>query len=68
MNTAEFAQKVDWEGGALEAIFGYGLSLKDVDPSETELRAIMAQIDEEARPVVNDLFNQLDDLLAPYWE
>ena len=31
MTNEEFAQKVEWEGGWLEAIFGYGLSESDLE-------------------------------------
>lgn len=60
MTEQEFAQKIDWEGGILEAL-GYGLRPDDAPPGElrdawAELRAAF----EDMRPLVRRVEGILD--------
>lgn len=38
----ELANKADWEGGILDMLFGYGLSVDDVPEDDVELREAIA--------------------------
>lgn len=40
----ELAEKIVWEGGLLEFIFGYGVSLTDLPEGDHELRQAFAAV------------------------
>lgn len=40
----EFAEKAGWEGGLLDFIFDYGVSVDDIPEEDTELREALAAV------------------------
>lgn len=46
MTDREFAQKVDWEGGVLSAIFDYGLSSEDLADDDSDLARALRLLEE----------------------
>lgn len=69
----EFAAKCDWEGGVLEAMFGYGLYYPDaLDPKvvaslPTEVHQAFCQL-ESAREAVRIVKTWVDEQLGEYEE
>lgn len=44
MTPGEFYQKCDYEGGLLEAVFGYGLTADDLDDSDPGLKQAIREL------------------------
>lgn len=64
MTPAEFAGKVEWEGGVLDAL-DYGLRADDLDDSNPELKAAwrdLARRWAEVEPDVRNVERMLDEL------
>lgn len=64
MSAKDFAAKVEWEGGILEAL-DYGLKHTDLDPQDeeaAELRAAWKELEEKFEPV-KPIVNRLERLL-----
>lgn len=40
----EIADKADWEGGTLDFVFGYGLSVEELPEDDQELRDALAEL------------------------
>lgn len=53
----EIADKADWEGGTLDLVFGYGLSVEDLPEDDQELRDALTEL-LALRPAI-DRFNNL---------
>ena len=51
MTDEEFFEKVDYEGGLLEAMVGYGLTHNDIDPQFPVLRAMVKKLESLLDPV-----------------
>mgnify|MGYP003590208938 CR=1 FL=1 len=51
MTDEEFFEKVDYEGGLLEAMVGYGLTHNDIDPQFPVLRAMVKKLESLLGPV-----------------
>lgn len=52
MTPEEFWAKCDWEGGLLEAVFGYGLDADDLDDSDPELKRAIRDL-KAVEPVID---------------
>lgn len=62
-----WANKIEWEGGIIEAIFGYGLHADDLDDKTTDLYKSAKTVDdilngEEFRDAIRSLEDELDKL------
>lgn len=53
----EVADAADWEGGTLDFVFGYGLSVEDLPEDDSELRDALTEL-LALRPVI-ERFNSL---------
>ena len=51
MTDEEFFERVDYEGGLLEAMVGYGLTHNDIDPQFPVLRAMVKKLESLLGPV-----------------
>lgn len=65
MTEAQFASKVDWEGGILGAL-DYGLTHEDLIDQDSELAKAVAALEEAYRPVdalaarVTDILDEIE--------
>jgi len=58
MTDEEFVGKVDYEGGLLDAVFGYGLSEDDLEDG-SRLKPIIARL--------TALTKEIDSIQSEYW-
>lgn len=59
MTPEEFAKKVDWEGGIVDAILDYGMNESDLDDSDPELKVLVREFRESAQGPYHRLENAL---------
>lgn len=63
----EFANKIDWEGGILEALFDYGLSSDTLDNEQGELFQAVQELETawkvyKIQELVDAVQNALDEI------
>ena len=63
----EFANKIDWEGGILEALFDYGLSSDTLDNTQGELFQSVQELEMawkvyKIQELVDAVQNALDEI------
>ena len=66
MTELEWAQKAEWEGGFLEAYFGYGLNESDLEDQESELAQLLRHHKDSlmsVRVAVEDIEDRLNEVL-----
>lgn len=66
MSAAEFAAKVEWEGGVLEAL-EYGLTVDDIDLGEVELRGLWGPL-QDAYRTLGPLVDAAEAFLSGFGE
>lgn len=62
MTDLAFARKADWEGGAYDGIFEYGLKSSDLADQEGELAAAVRALEGLAGPF-HDALQKVEDLI-----
>lgn len=62
MTDEEFAQKVSWEGGILDALLEYGLSCDDLEDTEGALYSAIAEFD-SIRLQLQDILGAIEEAL-----
>ena len=63
MTPEEFAAKVDYEGGILSAMFGYGLGEYDLEDKNSRLYALVRKLRRDWNDYVEATYNELEEVL-----
>ena len=63
MTPEEFAAKVDYEGGILSAMFGYGLDEYDLEDKNSRLYALVRKLRRDWNDYVEATYNELEEVL-----
>lgn len=70
MTELEWAQKADYEGGFMDAYFGYGLDESDLEDQDSELAQLLRAHSgtlHQARDAIEDIEDRLAEVLDE-WE
>ena len=70
MTIQEFIDKMEWEGGLAEALFGYGISWRNIKastPEEGEILKLIHQL-EPAQEIYRKLVSLLNEYDEKAWD
>ena len=63
MSDEDFCNKVQWEGGLFEAMFGYGLKASDLADQDGDLAKAVGKL-EALRPQIDEITDEIDTAMG----